>query len=82
VTRPIEQEHLYLARDFKEINQKIKNLLKPDREADPGHFYECIEDIVSGAKRSPNMSSLLDQSPGRRSPWLQSVNTHIWGIRK
>ena len=54
-------DYQHLTRDFREINKKVKNLLKLNREDDPRHFDACVEEIVSGARRSPDMSSVLDE---------------------
>ena len=54
-------DYQHLTRDFKEINQKVQYLLKLNREDDPIHFDQCVEEIVSGTKRAPNLSSLVDQ---------------------
>ncbi len=57
----IFSDYQHLTRDFKEINQKVRYLLKLNREDDPRHFDQFVEDIVSGAEQSPSMSSLLDE---------------------
>jgi hypothetical protein len=50
-----------LARSFKQINRQVKNLLKIDRQDDPGRFERCVAEIVSGGQGSALMDSLVGQ---------------------